>query len=186
MSNGNQNSPLVRDRISYAPDGILFMPFDQELELQRQYQREMYWHFAKKVAWFRLLRDQAIGWNFPTLYWNDQQLVWDQDRNVDELYTERRHQPFGAPVWVPAFVELNPNRQMLLKVGIDEQRDLVIHLSTVILDDLKISLDVRVGDKFLFDNLEYMVQNVWFDKYWANTNVPLEQVCALQRYRQGE
>lgn len=141
-------------------------PSGGELDINKQLQVEMYVRFFPPIAWVPMDRAQT---------------------KLHKRYREAKDQIYKDPVLLPAFVELNPSKQLLGKMGIDEKRELLIRFSTVVLEALGFKDDdVKVGDKVVFDSIEYEIMTLHRDKYWANSNVAFELTVTLQKYRQGQ
>ena len=143
----------------------IFLPPAPDVDLHRHFNRE-YWirHFPR-VGWMELDRVETVE---------------------DELYHEAVKQEFKEPIFIPAYIEINPSAQELQKWGIDEPKEVMLRFSTVVLQDFNLGVsDIRIGDKIVWDNIEYEIMTHHRDKYWFNQVIPFEIMCTLNRYRQG-
>ena len=142
------------------------VPPDADIQLQRQLVAEYHLRNFKKIAWLSLDRKAT---------------------NEDGLYHEAVEQIFTPPRYFQAFAQINPSVQDLIKYGIDERKDALFRVSTKVLDDLGFGDDViRIGDKIVWDGVEYAIWAIHRENQWLNTNIPLELALVCQRWRQGE
>ena len=121
---------------------------------------------------------------------------------IDTVHDEAEEgkKKFADPVLVKAFMKFNPESPLLKKYGIDEQRDVFMHIATPHLVDLglaqestdpypgdnvppTIKLILGIGDRFTFDENTYDIMSVQRTVYWGNSGYPLWVVCTANRYR---
>lgn len=141
-------------------------PPDADIIQMENFTAEYHRTHFKKIAWLSLNR------------------VATQE---DQLYHEAVHQSFSAPVYFPAFVQINPSVQDLIKYGIDEKKDALFRVSSKLINDMGLGDDMlRIGDKIVWDGVEYGIYAMHRENQFANTNIPLELALICQRWRQGE
>ena len=90
---------------------------------------------------------------------------------------------FKPPVLLKTHVFQNPSDQVLKRMGIDEQRDLVLTWPLALLDELNII--ISIGDTFLWGNETYEILTAKLTGYWKFTNYPLYITSAANRWRHG-
>ena len=158
---------LPVDGTTKVPDLLpqLFPP-DADGHQMRNFTAEYHLSHFKKIAWMSLNRVTTVE---------------------DELYHEAVTQAFSPPVYIPAFTQINPSIQELIKYGIDEKKDALFRVSTKVINDMGLGDDIiRIGDKIVWDGVEYGIQAMHRVNQFANTNIPMELVFICQRWRQGE
>ena len=151
----------------FSKESLVFLPPFPDFDLQKQFHRE-YW----------LTRFPRVGW-----------MALDRTATVeDPLYHEAVKQVFEDPLFIPAYIQIEPSRQELMKIGIDEPKDVLLQFNVEVLkEDFDLATDdVRIGDKIMWDNIEYMLHTHHRDGYLANSVIPTKLICTLMRYRQGE
>lgn len=90
---------------------------------------------------------------------------------------------FAAPVRVHAQVRREAKEKELKKLGFDEVRDLLLTIPTSMLD--KLGITVTQGDRFVWDNDLFDVQQFETTGYWKNTNLRLYIVLNCRHYHPG-
>lgn len=126
------------------------------------------------------------------MYWPEVELIrLDRGRTQEHfLYRDTSERVFQDPVKVRAYIDHSPSKQRLMKYGIDEQREVLVYFSTVVLSDMGIlenNSQFLIGDLIRFDDDLYEILTQHRDKagYWANTNVPLLFICTCNRFRKS-
>jgi len=121
---------------------------------------------------------------------------------IDTVHDEAEEgkKVFDLPIGVRAFVKFNPETPLLKRYGIDEQRDVFLHIATPHLVDMGLIIEATdeypqdnipptlklimgIGDRFTFDENTYDILSVQRTVYWANSGYPLWVVCTANRYR---
>lgn len=156
-------------QVQTSRKGNVVFPPIKDLELQKKFQSEL---------WRRVFGQSKVVW-----------LALDKEKTKedDELYHESFPQRYKAPVEIPAFVKINPSKQELKKYGIDETKEVLLLLSTIVLEEQGLTDgSLRIGDKVVWDGVEYEIMTFHREEPWANTNVYFHVACTLQRFRQGE
>lgn len=154
-------------------DGPAFtFPGDSDLPIQKEFHKE----------YFQL--------HYPQL---DLLILDRENTEVCDTYDETEEFIFFNPIKVHAYVEHQPSEQELMKYGIDEQRDVLFHMSTPLLEEQGLLSGEGdgsawlLGSRMVFDNDEYEIksQHRATDGYWANTNVAFVIVVSGLRVREG-
>lgn len=115
------------------------------------------------------------------------------DRNLttpDELYNDSHDRTYLPEIRTHAHIEHSPSKQRLLKYGIDEERDVMVTFSTVLLGDMGIlghNSTFLIGDIIKWDEDLYEIksQHRGRDGYWGSSNIPFHIVCTAGRYQHG-
>lgn len=111
--------------------------------------------------------------------------------HVDELYMESSARRFYDPLDIYAYIDHSPSKKLLIKYGIEDQRDIIVTFSTLHLSEqliLENNSTFLIGDLIKFDDDLYEILDQVRAKqgYWINTNIPFFIVCTCNRYRKGE
>lgn len=158
-------SPQIPFDISDSKLPVVVPP-QTDIRIVKQWHREFYRIRFPVVHWLRLNRMKT---------------------NVNRLYLEAVQWFYFDPIILPAFVRLNGDTQSLSRFGIDETREITISFSIPILEDLGFNfLDVTIGDKVIFDGIEYQILQIARKSYVFNWNIPLDLVCSSRMFRLGE
>lgn len=90
---------------------------------------------------------------------------------------------FFPPVRLHAQVRREAKEKELKKLGFDEVRDLLLTIPTSMLD--KLGITVTQGDRFVWDNDLFEVQQFETTGYWKNTNLRLYIILNCRHYHPG-
>lgn len=90
---------------------------------------------------------------------------------------------FFPPVRLHAQVRREAREKELKKLGFDEVRDLLLTIPTSMLD--KLGITVTQGDRFVWDNDLFEVQQFETTGYWKNTNLRLYIILNCRHYHPG-
>ena len=109
---------------------------------------------------------------------------------VDKLYHEAADKRFKDPLRIRALVLHEPQKKDLNKYGLDQSRKLMVHVTTLHLDDLGILEnrdDFLIGDLIMWGGETYEIKDQEKDteSYWMNTNIPFYLVLGCDIYRRG-
>lgn len=155
----------VKTDITEAVAGKVVLPPHTDINIVKKFHKEFFWRHFPKVTYLKLDRENTI---------------------VDTLTNETTNWVYHDPIEIPAYVKLSPSRQLLGLFGIDEERDLLIAFSVAILHELGLGNNaICIGDKVIYDNIEYQIMTVHRRNYFFNWNIPLEITCTLSRFRRG-
>mgnify|MGYP006293025649 CR=1 FL=1 len=140
-----------------------------DYKMQAGLQREAFIRHHPVVQWVRLDRSETV---------------------VDELYNDTKNPRWLDPVDVHAHVDHSPSVQKLMRYGIQEERDVLITFSTVLLGDaglLQNNSNFMIGDLIRWDNdlYEIVSQHRSKDGYWGSSNIPFHIVVSCKRYQFG-
>jgi len=105
-----------------------------------------------------------------------------ESTTVDDLYGETKSRVYKEPVEIDAFVVRNPPLKFLSKYGIDEQRDLLITFSQLLLEEKK--LTVSIGDRVILkEGDEYEILTFGPDRgdFFGNTGEFIQFVATAKR-----
>lgn len=144
-------------RLGITPE---FFPTTHDIQTIAGFQKESFRRHYPPIVYEALVRDGSQG----------------------SLYNENRSKQFNDQLRIPAEVENPPSAQSLKKIGIDEERQIVIRFSTFILDEL--GVDVRPGDRITYDSHRYEVMSFHRLDYWYNSGVPFHLYVTCDRYRE--
>ena len=87
-----------------------------------------------------------------------------------------------------ALLEHEPSKQMLKKYGVDEERDIIVHIPVDTLREQGLTSEWRpngadIGDLVFWDNTWWQLSNVHRGSYFGQRNLPHLIACAAVRYR---
>lgn len=119
---------------------------------------------------------------------------------VDTLYKEHTGTlVYSAPITLPVYVDHKPKLNILIRYGFDQDRDFMIYISTSAWDKYVALGDPTVvpeiGDKIVFDNIDFRVMSVKPISYFANYHLGDTDSakgahafyeCHVRRIRPGE
>lgn len=153
------------------PPKLARIPETYDTMVQKTYVREHAERVYPTVQLLRLNREETV---------------------VDDLYMEAPSRRFREPVDIKAMVEHKPAQKSLGKYGLDQSRDILIHVPTLFLGDIDY-LYAEPNDTWIVGDLvrwagdHYEVRDQIKDNsaYWAQTNVPFFITLACDYYRAG-
>jgi len=138
--------------------------------------------------------------HFPLISYKHLRII--ESPVIDTVHDEAEEgkKLFDTAIGVRAFVKFNPETPLLKKYGIDEQRDVFLHIATPHLIDVGLAVEssdlypldnipptikliAGIGDRFTFDETTYEILSVQRTVYWANSNFPMWVICTGNRYR---
>lgn len=131
----------------------------------------------KDLAFLKSINKEAHALFFPELKLIQREF---KDETHDQLYGEARDSNYSVkPVFLPAFVDYSIDQRRLLTIfGKDNNWDLVIWCSVEVMKELDI--DIKIGDVFIIDEVEYAVQEKSLRSFIANEGLYLEQAFATK------
>lgn len=140
-------------------------------------------------------RDHDQPFEFDDLYGEHQgllplpvELAEPADQATSEGFVPDPDRVWERSIEIPAYVEPEPSAQELDKYGITEPKELLVKVSTVLLDDHGKGPQMVIGTGVLWDAEFYEVLSYHrtSDDLWANTAIPLYLTLACNRYTVGE
>lgn len=153
------------------PPKLARIPDTYDVMVQKDYIREFSERTYPNVQLIRLNRDETV---------------------VDDLYMEAPARRFREPITLRAMVEHKPAQKALGKYGLDQTRDILVHIPTLFLGDVEY-LYAEPNDSWMIGDLvkwggdHYEVRDQVKDNsaYWGQTNVPFFITLACDYYRHG-
>jgi len=85
---------------------------------------------------------------------------------------------------VPAYIKLNPEKQILIKYGIDKPRDILIVFCKTLMDASGIS--PKIGDRIEFKDQEYHITSLQPESFIGNTQYFLDYGCTGDKVREEQ
>lgn len=153
------------------PPKLARIPDTYDTMVQKNYIREFSERTYPTVQLIRLNRDETV---------------------VDDLYLEAPARRFREPTPIKALVEHKPAQKSLSKYGLDQSRDILVHIPTLFLGDIEYLYAEPndtwiVGDLVRWGGDHYEVRDQIKDtsSYWGQTNIPFFISLACDYYRQG-
>jgi hypothetical protein len=185
-----------------AEDTVFPQAADRDLTLQlrmiaEQYKRFYpatdYYQLTKKVTPVtvtptadRTLSGEAATTKFDSVYGEvapTANSAWVQPHGTAGAVPATELDVFAAPIHLHSRRQRISKETELKKYGFDKQRDLLIFVPLVLLDEFGIT--VKHGDKFIWDSVEYRVMDHNKQGYWKNTNIALFMAINANQYRKG-
>lgn len=90
---------------------------------------------------------------------------------------------FDDPIPIRAQVRREARENDLKKLGFDRLRDIIITIPLSLLD--RAGITVQAGDRFIYDNDLYQVEQQERTGYWKNTNLRIYMVLNCEHARMG-
>lgn len=131
----------------------------------------------KDLAFLRSINKEAHALFFPEIKLMQRDFREDVH---DQLYGESRDSIYAVePVFLPAFVDYSIDQRKLLTIfGKDNNWDLVIWCSVDVMEER--GVDIKVGDVFVIDEVEYSVQERSDKSFLINQGLYLERAFATK------
>lgn len=130
----------------------------QDIEVQLQLNAEAFRLTCPEVQYIRLDRERTV---------------------VDELYNEYTGGPkYATPVLVPVMFQHNPPKNLLKKIGIEEEQDSLATFCVRINDELGIK--PTTGDRLKYLDVDFEIISVKYTDYLQSSQVPMNLIATLK------
>ena len=104
-------------------------------------------------------------------------------QEFDRIYGEDINILFQTPVAIPAYIpDLAAWKNMALRFGLDETRDLVVYFSIALLNKYGFT-PPNIGDRIEIQNELFEIRQTNLLQYESNLQIPMSHVCQLHKVR---
>tara|TARA_R100001086_G_scaffold120987_2_gene62319 strand:- start:249 stop:842 length:594 start_codon:yes stop_codon:yes gene_type:complete len=109
---------------------------------------------------------------------------WNQPhQDPGDEYAAANVTLFEDPIDIRAQIRRETRENELKKIGFDRLRDILAIIPLSLLD--RAGITVRQGDRFIWDNAVYQVEQQERTGYWKNTNLRIYMILNAEHARMG-